>query len=95
MTFGSPTTSKAKFTPPEVIALISSTVSVFVGFIVCVAPNSIALVNLESTGSIAIILLAPAMLHPCIVLSPTPPHPKTAVVSPILTLELFINAPIQ
>ena len=61
---------------------------------VCVAPNSIAFSNFESTVSTAIILLAPAILQPWIVFNPTPQHPKTAVVSPILTLALFITDPI-
>ena len=39
------------------------------------------------------ICFAPARLHPWITLSPTPPHPKTAVVSPTLTLARLITAP--
>ena len=49
---------------------------------VCVAPNSIAFSRLNSTGSMAMICLAPASLAPWMALAPMPPTPTTATVSP-------------
>ena len=49
---------------------------------VCVAPNSIAFSRLFSSGSIAQICLAPAILAPWMALAPMPPMPTTATTSP-------------
>ena len=47
-----------------------------------VAPNSIAFSRLNSTGSMAMIRLAPARRAPWMALAPMPPTPTTATVSP-------------
>ena len=49
---------------------------------VWVAPNSIAFSRLNSTGSMAMMRLAPASLAPWMALAPMPPMPTTATVSP-------------
>ena len=52
---------------------------------VWVAPNSIAFSRLNSTGSTAMIRVAPAMRAPCTALMPMPPMPTTTTVSPAVT----------
>ena len=52
---------------------------------VCVAPNSIAFSRLFSSGSMAQICFAPAILAPWMALAPIPPTPTTATTSPGVT----------
>ena len=58
-----------------------------------VAPNWRARPSLEASVSTAMIRLAPARRRPWITLSPTPPTPKTAAVSPACTLARLSTAP--
>ena len=58
-----------------------------------VAPNWRASSSLEATVSTATIRVAPAMRRPWITLSPTPPTPKTAAVSPGRTLARLSTEP--
>ena len=46
------------------------------------APISMAVSRLNSTGSMAITRLAPEIAAPCTALMPTPPMPTTATLSP-------------
>ena len=64
------------------------------GLIVWVAPISLALSNLNSLLSIAIIFDAEEKIAPWITLSPTPPQPNTATEEPFSTLALFRTDPI-
>src|ERR1700757_209553 len=58
-----------------------------------VAPNSRERSRLNSTGSIAMMLRAPAILAPCTALMPTPPTPITATVSPALASPVRTTLP--
>jgi hypothetical protein len=58
-----------------------------------VAPNWRASPSLEARVSTAMIRLAPARRRPWITLSPTPPTPKTAAVSPAWTLARLSTEP--
>src|ERR1019366_4377504 len=57
------------------------------------APNWRARSSLEASVSTAMIRLAPARRRPWITLSPTPPTPKTAEVSPARTLARLSTDP--
>ena len=57
------------------------------------APNCRASGSLAATVSTATIRVAPAMRSPWITLSPTPPTPKTAAVSPGRTRARLSTAP--
>ena len=58
-----------------------------------VAPNWRARPSLEARVSTAMIRLAPASRRPWITLSPTPPTPNTAAVSPACTLARLSTEP--
>src|SRR5215469_13971189 len=58
-----------------------------------VAPHSVAISSLNSSGSIATTFLAPAYRAPWTALMPTPPMPKITTVSPGLTLAAYTDEP--
>ena len=101
-----PTHSKAQFTPPAPKGpvrfpsfsngsrlRIALTLSVSVASMKSVAPNSRASGSFAATVSTAMMREAPAMRSPWMTLSPTPPTPNTAAVSPCCTRARFRAAP--
>ena len=76
---------------PQVRSVISGRASAMLAA-VWVAPNSMAFSRLNSTGSIAMIRLAPASRAPWIAFEPMPPTPTTATVSPGLTSAAYTAA---
>src|ERR1700734_1364052 len=105
-TAGWPTQSKAHVTPPSgksapaadsrlagTSSRTAAAASPALASTKCVAPNWRPSVSLAATVSTATILVAPAMRNPWITFRPTPPTPKTAAVSPGLTLARLRTAP--
>ncbi|CAM5403910.1 hypothetical protein SHIRM173S_12602 [Streptomyces hirsutus] len=80
-----PTMSKACRTPPPVRSRTAETASVVVELTTSVAPKARARRNRTSWMSTATMREAPARPAAPIVLSPTPPVPITATVSPSRT----------
>ena len=64
------------------VVLSSAAMASWMDAWVWVAPNSIAFSRLNSTGSMAAMTAAPAILAPWMALLPMPPQPTTATVSP-------------
>ena len=89
-----PMTSKVTSAPRcSVRSITPDTASPLPALMVSVAPNCFAISSLESTMSTATTRLAPAIRAPWITLSPTPPHPITATVSPWAIDAVFNAAP--
>merc|ERR1719494_1493637 len=82
--------------PPSVILTRASCVVLSgqsLGLKPSVAPNFIAIGNLSGLMSTAMILDAPAFLHPIMTAKPTHPTPHTAQIDPSSTLAVFMAAP--
>src|SRR4051812_23967016 len=72
---------------------MTSTGSVLLESIVCVAPNCSAQLSFFASTSTPMIVVAPASSAPAIAPLPTPPQPMTATLSPRDTPPVFIAAP--
>ena len=88
-----PMASKLYSTPPWVSSLTAAMASVPVALMTSVAPKSVAMANLVSFMSMAMMRPAPAMRAPCTTLSPMPPQPMMATVDPGSTLAVRNTAP--
>lgn len=84
MTATLPTHSSEKSTPPFVISIRTSLIGLLwdLGFTNSVAPKILAFSNFFSFISTAMILDAPAFLHPMTAARPTAPSPNTAHTEP-------------
>ena len=91
-----PTTSKAWCTPARHSDLTAATGSKSSpsASTKSVAPNSRASASLAATRSMAMMAEAPTSRAAWMTLSPTPPAPITATVSPICTLARLNTAPV-
>ena len=86
---GTPMASKAYSTPmPPVSSRMASSSFSVLELMVWVAPNWVAISSLASMMSMAMILAAPAMRQPWMMLRPMPPQPITATSEPPSTLAV-------
>jgi hypothetical protein len=94
MVGSTPMTSNVTSAPrPSVRSRTAVAGSVSAALTVWVAPKLVANSSFESNLSIATIVSAPAILEPWMTLRPTPPQPRTATVSPLRMLAVFVAAP--